>query len=72
MTITIRAIGSLKQHIDSPMTITEAATVGAALDLLDLPRDVSVVMMVNDKLAHTHTALHDGDVLQLVPVISGG
>ena len=71
MTITVRAIGSLKRYIDSPATTT-AATAGAAVEMFDLPRDISVVIMVNDKLAHAQTELHDGDVLQLVPVISGG
>ena len=75
MTITIRTAGALKERLSTEMilsNLTDGQTVGDAVTQLDLPADMGLVMMVNGKLAHWGTELHEGDVLQLVPVIGGG
>lgn len=72
MPIKIRATGSLKKSIPPDTQIDDVRTVGEAVAALGLPEGIDVVTMVNGKLAQWHTPLQDGDVVQLVPVISGG
>ncbi|NUQ38585.1 MAG: MoaD/ThiS family protein [Caldilineales bacterium] len=72
MPITLRAAGSLKQYLPDPPRLEAAETVAAALAALGLPGDVPLIVLVNERVAHDHTPLHDGDEVHLVPVIGGG
>ena len=70
--ITIQATGSLKQYVASETTVHNARTVGEAVSQLGLPEVGELLLIVNGRLAYWQTELEDGDVLQLVPAISGG
>lgn len=72
MSITVRVAGSLKERIATDLKLEGVHTVGEAVAQLSLPEDVGLVIIVNGKLARWQTELHDGDVLQLAPVIGGG
>ena len=72
MSITIKAVGTLKQHLPSDATVTDVATVGQAIERLALPDMGSLLMLVNGQMVHWHTELHDGDTLELIPAICGG
>jgi len=72
MAIHIQTSGSLQTHLPAGVTLTDVRTAGEAIERLRLPRDTSLVIMVNGRLADWSTQLHDGDVLQLVPAIGGG
>ncbi len=72
MSITVRVSGSLKERIAPDLTLDGVRSVGEAVARLSLPEDMGLVIIVNGKLAQWQTELHDGDVLQLAPVIGGG
>ena len=72
MVVTIRAHGALRERIPAHTTLENVQTVGDAIQQLDLPPDTGMAMLVNDHLAHWNTQLHDGDIVQLVPQLSGG
>lgn len=70
--ITIKVSGSLKQHLAEETIVQNVHTVGEAITSLNLPESGEMLLLVNGKLAYWNTQLQDGDVLQLVPAISGG
>ena len=72
MSVLIEVTGSLRQYIPDNTRLEDAPTVGQAIEQLRLPPDVALMMLVNRKLAHWTTELHDGDVLRLMPTIGGG
>lgn len=72
MTITIRAAGRLKRQIAPGTTLDDVRTAGEAIERLGLSGAEDVIIMVNERVAHWHTELQDGDELQLIPVIGGG
>lgn len=72
MTIIIRAAGRLKNQIAPGTTLDGVHSVGEAIEKLALIDAEGVIMMVNERVAHWHTELQDGDELQLIPVIGGG
>lgn len=72
MSITIQASGVLRQHVAPGHRLEGARTVGEAITRLGLPDLGELIMLVNGRPAHWQTELEDGDVLHLVPGISGG
>jgi molybdopterin converting factor small subunit len=72
MPVTIQATGILKQHIAPDLKLDNVRTAGEAVARLDLPEMGELIMLVNGRPAYWDTALADGDVLHLVPGISGG
>ena len=72
MTITIRPTGLIKRFVTPDTVLEDARTVGEAVTQLSLPEDIGLVMLVNGRTANWDTVLADGDILQLIPVISGG
>lgn len=72
MVVTIKAHGALRERIPAHFTIENVLTVGDAVQHLDVPTDTGMAILVNDHLAHWNTQLHDGDIIQLVPQLSGG
>jgi molybdopterin converting factor small subunit len=72
MPITIRPIGSLKRFIAPDTVLDNVHTIGEAVAQLSLPEDMGLVMLVNGRTTNWNTVLADGDILQLIPVISGG
>jgi molybdopterin converting factor small subunit len=71
-TINIRVSGSLTQHVAAETTVHNVRTVGEAVTRLNLPEVGELIMLVNGRLAHWQMEVKDGDVLQLIPAISGG
>jgi len=72
MAVAIEGVGSLKSAVPAGTVLTDVETVGQAIECLSLPVDVGVAMLVNGRVAHWNTELHDGDVLTLLPAICGG
>jgi len=72
MAVAIEGVGSLKSAVPADTVLTDVETVGQAIECLSLPVDVGVAMLVNGRVAHWNTELHDGDVLTLLPAICGG
>ena len=70
--ITVHVAGSLKNHIASDTTLHNVHTVGEAITHLNLPTSGELVILVNERIAYWQTELADGDVLKLIPAISGG
>jgi molybdopterin converting factor small subunit len=72
MVVTVKAHGALRERIPSNRVIEDVQTVGEAIERLSIPSDIGLSILVNGHLAHWRTPLHDGDIIQLVPQISGG
>jgi len=72
MTVTVRALGSLRSRVPGSVTLENVHTVGEAIEQLDLPHTEGLAILVNGRLATWDTSLQDADVVQLVPQISGG
>ena len=72
MPVSVKASGSLRSHVAPQMILEHVATVGEAIEKLQLPHEIALIIMVNGRIAHWTTPLHDGDVLQLLPTIGGG
>ena len=70
--VTIKALGSLRQHVAPGTTVQNVQTVGEAVTQLNLPEIGEMMMLVNGRIAYWQTELDDGDTLQLLPTISGG
>ncbi|MGE5603089.1 MAG: MoaD/ThiS family protein [Nitrososphaerales archaeon] len=57
----------------SPVVILDGpCTVGQAVRLLPLTRSTGLIILVNGKLAQWDTALREGDLIELIPVLGGG
>jgi molybdopterin converting factor small subunit len=72
MAVEIEGVGSLKSAVPAGMVLADVETVGQAIERLAVPADVGVAMLVNGRVAHWNSELHDGDVLTLLPAICGG
>lgn len=72
MAVTIQATGVLRQHIAPGLSLDGVRTVGEAVTRLGLPDLGELIMLVNGRPAHWRTELADGDILHLLPGISGG
>ena len=70
--ITVKASGSLKQQVAPGTVIQNVDTVGEAMAHLNLSEPGELMLLVNGRIAYWQTALEDGDILQLVPAVSGG
>jgi molybdopterin converting factor subunit 1 len=76
MQITVRLFAGLRERAGSgeiELDLPDGALVGDALDRLNaLTGGVRVVMAVNQEYAETDMELHSGDVVALIPPVSGG
>jgi len=72
MTVTIRATGSLRSRVPSDTFLEDVLTVGEAVDRLGLSQITGLAILVNGRVAHWGSSLQNGDVVQLVPQLSGG
>jgi len=72
MQVRIEATGSLRSSVANDTVLKDVRSVAEAVEQLALPESAAVAMLVNGRVAHWETRLHDGDVLTLLPVISGG
>jgi molybdopterin converting factor small subunit len=72
-TVTIKASGSLRQHVVPGTTVQNVHTVGEAVTQLNLAEmGTGMMMLVNGRIAYWQTELDDGDTLLLLSAISGG
>ena len=72
MTVTVRAHGSLRDRIPTGTKLEDVCTVGEAIQRLAVPSELGLAIMVNGRIANWNTPLAHGDLLQLVPALSGG
>ena len=72
MTVRVQASGSLRTYAPAGTTMEDAQTVGDAIERLHLPASAGLAILVNGHIAHWGTPLSDGDLVQLVPQLSGG
>lgn len=54
------------------LTLVSPGTIGEAVERLPLSRSTGLMILLNGRLAGWDTQLHDGDELELVPVLGGG
>jgi len=65
---TLRKFGPDEQEVDLP----ENATIGDAINLLNLPKEIPLLKIVNGEHRPPKHPLKDGDELALFPPIAGG
>ena len=65
---TLRKFGPEEQEVDLP----ENATIGDAINLLNLPKEIPLLKIVNGEHRPPNHPLKDGDELALFPPIAGG
>jgi molybdopterin converting factor small subunit len=80
MIIEVKIYGSLSHSVSVPnnilhggkCNIPEGATVGQFLEMLNLPHQLPLVLLVNGKHANRENILKDGDLLYMLPPMTGG
>jgi len=72
MAVIVQTHGSLRDHIGTGIDLDNVQIVGDVIARLSIPDDTGLAILVNGRLAHWQTPLHNGDVVQLIPQISGG
>ncbi len=73
-TITIRFFGSLRERYatEQTLTISENETIRSIVSKLAIDPHPSYLYAVNGNHARAATELKDGDILMVIPPISGG
>jgi molybdopterin converting factor small subunit len=57
---------------DNEWIMPEGSTVGQVLKKIGLPKEVRVTVLVNNNSVDEKTALHEGDVVHILPQMVGG
>ena len=70
--VSIQATGGLRRHIPPGTKVAGVATVGEAIQRLDLPEAGEMLLLLNGEMAFWQTAVSNGDTIKLVPAMSGG
>jgi molybdopterin converting factor small subunit len=70
--VTLHAEDLLPGEATAVLAFDGPCTVGEAAQRLPLSRSTGLIILVNGKLAQWETALHDGDVVELIPALGGG
>lgn len=77
ISITVRLYSILRERngriVDRlELELPQGSCAEDALRQLDVPRDLDVVLSLNDQIAAETAVLHDGDHLAIIPAIAGG
>lgn len=80
MIIQVKMYGSLSHSVSVPNNflredkcdIPEGTTVGQLLEMLNIPRQLPLIVLVNGKHAKKENVLKDGDLLHILPPMTGG
>ncbi len=79
MRVTVKLFAYLREHLPDgckgtacSRELERGATVGEALDGLQIPRDISLLVFRNAAHVGREDILEDGDVLAVFPPIAGG
>ncbi|MCB0016827.1 MAG: MoaD/ThiS family protein [Anaerolineales bacterium] len=72
MKVEIKATGSLRPLVPPGTIVSDVATVGDAVARLELPETGEMLLLLNGDMAFWQTELSDGDIVTLVPAMSGG
>ncbi len=73
-TITIKLFGPLRGKYESDLTVTisENETIQTVIETLSIEPHPAYLYSLNGQHAKASSQLHDGDVLMIIPPISGG
>jgi len=80
MIIEVKIYGNLSHYVSvqnnilqgNKCDIPEGTTVGQFLEMLNLPRQLPLILLVNGKHANRENVLKDGDMLHMLPPMTGG
>jgi molybdopterin converting factor small subunit len=75
MEIKIVPIGYLRAPFENEITVLivrDGSSIKEVLKGLPIRKDLVLAVVVNDVTAGMDTVLADGDIIKLIPVISGG
>jgi len=74
ITITVKFFGTLREKMGSDRTVTipDKGTIRNALEALAINPQAWYVYSINGDHAKADAPLHEGDVLMIIPPISGG
>jgi sulfur carrier protein ThiS len=80
MRITVNIYANLRYYLpefenavkDKEWHLPEGSTVGQVLKRLGLPREIRVMILVNNNSVHEKTVLEEGDIIHILPQMVGG
>ena len=72
MAIIVEHSSSHDARSSQQTVLQDVRTVGQAIERVQLARDTGFIILVNGRVGHWNTELKDGDLLQIIPAISGG
>jgi molybdopterin converting factor small subunit len=77
ITITVRLYSILRERDNRTVDRLELelppdSRISDVLRLLEVARDLEVVLATNDEIAMESAVLHDGDRLAIIPAVAGG
>ena len=73
-TVTVKCFGTLRRTMAPvrSVTIPENETIRSVVENFPIDHNVAYLFSVNGRQAEPDAPLHDGDVLMIIPPISGG
>jgi len=80
MLITVNIYANLRYYLPEPeksiketeWEVPEGATVGFVLEKLKLPKEIRITVLVNNSSVGQKTVLKEGDIVHLLPQMTGG
>ena len=79
MIIQLKVFGSLRYYPPNPtlmagnrLELLEGTTVGQVMEVLNFPRRLNLLFLINKVPADRDSVLTDGDLLHILPQMSGG
>jgi sulfur carrier protein ThiS len=64
--------GQEKLFREKKWDMPEGATVSHVLEKLKLPKEVRIMVLLNNNSVDQKAALHEGDVVHILPMMMGG
>ena len=57
---------------DEEWDVPEKTTIAKVLEKLNLPGEIRIIVLLNGRSADQETALNEGDIVHILPLIAGG
>ncbi len=80
MIIRVKTYAYLRYYVPAPdklaqdeeWDVPEKTTIGGVLEKLNLPKEMRITVLLNGRTADGETALHEGDIVHILPLMAGG
>lgn len=80
MIIRVKTYAYLRYYLPAPdkfaqdeeWDVPEKTTIGQVLEKLNLPKEIRIIVLLNGRTADGETALNEGDIVHILPLMAGG